>query len=73
MNCHEKCQITKLENCIENMTQNISQGETRKIIINDMVKKRNSIVPIIGEDSIVYQDKDAGKEIPFPVFNLLIS
>ena len=55
------------------MTQNISQGETRKIITNDMVKKRNSIVPIIGEDTIVYQDKDTGKEIPFPVFNLLIS
>ena len=52
------------------MTQNISQEETRKIIISDMVKKRNSIVPIIGEDTIVYKDKDTGKEIPFQEFIL---
>lgn len=27
----------------------MSQEETRRIIISDMVKKRNSIVPVIGE------------------------
>ena len=52
------------------MTQNISQEETRRIIINDMVKKRSSIVPIIGEDTIVYKDKYTGKEIPFQEFIL---
>ena len=52
------------------MNQNISQEETRRIIISDMVKKRNSIVPVIGEDTIVYKDKDSGKEIPFQEFIL---
>jgi len=36
------------------MDQHISQDEIRRIIISDMVKKRNSIVPVIGEDTIVY-------------------
>ena len=50
------------------MKQYISQEETRRIIINDMVKKRNSIVPIIGEDTIVYKDKGTSEEIPFQEF-----
>jgi len=36
------------------MDQHISQEEIRRIIISDMVKKRNSIVPVIGEDTIVF-------------------
>ena len=36
------------------MDQHISQDEIRRIIISDMVKKRNSIIPVIGEDTIVY-------------------
>lgn len=47
-----------------------SQEEVRRIIISDMVKKRNSIVPVIGEDTIVYQEKGTGKEIPFQEFIL---
>lgn len=35
------------------MNKDISQEETRRIIISDMVKKRNTIVPIIGDDVIV--------------------
>ena len=50
------------------MNQQISQEETRRIIISDMVKKRNSIVPVIGEDTIVYKDEGTGKEIPFQTF-----
>lgn len=50
------------------MKQHISQEEVRRIIISDMVKKRNSIVPVIGEDTIVYKDKGTGKEIPFQEF-----
>ena len=38
------------------MNQHISQEEVRRIIISDLVKKRNSIVPVIGEDTIVYHD-----------------
>lgn len=48
----------------------ISQEETRRIIISDMVKKRNTIVPIVGDDVIVYKEKDSGKEIPFQEFIL---
>lgn len=36
------------------MEQHIPQEEIWRIIISDMVKKRNSIVPVIGEDAIVY-------------------
>jgi hypothetical protein len=36
------------------MEQHIPQDEIRRIIISDMVKKKNSIVPVIGEDTIVY-------------------
>lgn len=50
--------------------QHISQDEIRQIIISDMVKKRNSIVPVIGEDTIVYQENGTGKEIPFQEFIL---
>ena len=50
------------------MNQSISQEEIRRIIIRDMVKKRNSIVPIIGEDMIVYKGKGSGEEIPFQEF-----
>lgn len=50
------------------MNQSISQEEIRRIIIRDMVKKRNSIVPIIGEDMIVYKRKGSGEEIPFQEF-----
>lgn len=53
-----------------NMEQYISQEEVRRIIISDMVKKRDSIVPVIGEDTIVYKDEGTGKEIPFPEFIL---
>ena len=49
------------------MDQYLSQEEIRGTIISDMVKKRNTIVPIIGDDTIVYRDKDSGKEIPFQV------
>lgn len=52
------------------MNQYISQEETRRIIISDMVKKRNSIVPIIGDDVLVYKEKDSSIEIPFQEFIL---
>lgn len=52
------------------MEQHISQEETRRIIISDMVKKRGTIVPIIGDDTIVYREKDSGEEIPFQEFVL---
>ncbi len=52
------------------MKQNIPQEEVRRIIITDMVKKRNSIVPIIGDDVIVYKGKDSLEEIPFQEFIL---
>ena len=42
----------------------------RRNIISDMVKKRNSIVPVIGEDAIVYQVNGTGREIPRQVFFL---
>lgn len=50
------------------MEQHTPQEEIRRIIISDMVKKRNSIVPVIGEDAIVYQDESTGNEIPFQEF-----
>ena len=53
------------------MEQKIPQEEIRRIIISDMVKKRNTIVPIIGDDTIVYKDKESGKEIPLQEFILL--
>lgn len=52
------------------MEQHISQEETRRIIISDMVKKRGTIVPIIGDDTIVYREKDSCEEIPFQEFIL---
>lgn len=52
------------------MEQHISQEETRKIIISDLVKKRGTIVPIIGDDTIVYREKNSGEEIPFQEFIL---
>lgn len=52
------------------MGQHISQEEIRNTIINDMVKKRNSIIPVIGEDTIVYKGEGAQKEIPFREFIL---
>lgn len=52
------------------MKQDISQEEIRRIIISDMVKKRGMIVPIIGDDTIVYREKDSGVEIPFQEFIL---
>lgn len=52
------------------MEQHISQEEVRRIIISDMVKKRNSIVPVIGEDTIVYKENGTGNEIPFQEFIL---
>ncbi len=39
---------------IWDMNKHISQDEIRRIIISDMVKKRNSIVPVVGEDSIAF-------------------
>ena len=50
------------------MEHHISQEEIRKIIISDMVKKRGTIVPIIGDDTIVYREKNSGEEIPFQEF-----
>lgn len=52
------------------MEQHISQEETRRIIISDMVKKRGTIVPIIGDDTIVYREKKSGEEIPLQEFIL---
>ena len=52
------------------MDQHISQEETRRIIISDMVKKRNTIVPIIGDDVIVFKRVDSSEEIPFQEFIL---
>lgn len=52
------------------MEQKIPQEEIRRIIISDMVKKRNTIVPIIGDDTIVYREKDSDEEIPFQEFIL---
>lgn len=52
------------------MNQYYSQEEVRRIIISDMVKKRNFIVPVIGEDTIVYKDEGTGKENPFQEFIL---
>lgn len=52
------------------MEQHISQEEVRRIIISDMVKKRNSIVPVIGEDTIVYKERGSDREIPFQEFIL---
>lgn len=48
----------------------MQQEEIRQIIISDMVKKRNSIIPIIGEDTIVYIEYESLKEIPFQEFIL---
>lgn len=36
------------------MEQYNSQEEVRRNIISDMVKKRNTIVPVIGEDTIAF-------------------
>ena len=44
------------------------QEENHRNIINDMVRKRGSIVPIIGEDTIVYRNPDTTEEIPFQEF-----
>lgn len=52
------------------MDQYNSQEETRRIIISDMVKKRGSIVPIIGDDVIVYKGTNSDEEIPFQEFIL---
>lgn len=52
------------------MEQDLSQEKVRRIIISDLVKKRNSIIPVIGEDTIVYKEKDMDKEIPFQEFIL---
>ncbi len=52
------------------MKQYIPQEETRRIIISDMVKKRNSIVPIIGDDVIAYKGKNTSVVIPFQEFIL---
>ena len=38
---------------MDEMTNLQTPEEIRRIIISDMVKKRNSIVPVIGEDTIV--------------------
>ena len=43
------------------MNKDISQEETRRIIISDMVKKRNTIVPIIGDDVISASKREIGR------------
>lgn len=58
----------QIDEMFGNMSRDISQEEIREIIISDMVKKRDSIVPVIGEDTIVYQETGTGKEIPFQEF-----
>lgn len=52
------------------MEQHRSQEEIRQIIIIDLVKKRNTIVPIIGDDVFVYKEENSGREIPFQEFIL---
>ena len=39
------------------MEQYIPQEEIRYIIVIGTMKKRNSIVPVIGKDTIVYKDE----------------
>lgn len=46
----------------------IPQEEIRATIVNDIVKKSSSIVPIIGDDCIVYKEDESSKEIPFQEF-----
>lgn len=50
------------------MIQNLSQNEIRKIIIKDMVEKKNTIVPIIGDDTIIYKENENSTEVPFQEF-----
>lgn len=45
-----------------------SQEELSSIIISDMVKKRGTIVPIIGDDMIVYREPNGNTEILFQEF-----
>ena len=52
------------------MDQHIPQDEIRRIIINDMVKKRSSIVPIIGEDTIVYKNSTSPSRCAYHIFDL---
>lgn len=52
------------------MDQIISQEEVWRIIISNMMKKRNSIVPVIGEDTIVYKDEVIDQEFLFLEFVL---
>ena len=50
------------------MKQQATQDETRRIIISDMVNKRGTIVPIIGDDTIVYKESETAEEVPFQEF-----
>lgn len=52
------------------MNQDLSKEEIRRTIISDMVKKRSSIVPIIGDDVLVYKGKNSLEEIPLQEFIL---
>ena len=46
----------------------MSKEEVRRIIISDMVKKRNSIVPVIGEDTIVYKNNMLPSRCVYHIF-----
>ena len=50
------------------MKQTTTQEETRRDIINDMVNKRGMIVPIVGDDTIVYKNDETAEEVPFQEF-----
>ena len=52
------------------MDQFLSQEENREFIIKDMVEIRSSIVPIIGDDTVVFKESDISEEIPLQQFIL---
>ena len=54
---------------IRDMNQHISQDEIKRIIISDMVKKRGSIVPVIGEDTIVYKNSALPAKCVYHIFS----
>lgn len=54
--------------------QYVSQDEIGQIIISNMVKKRNSIVPVIGEDTLKENEKKLfvlGCNLPNRLFRFL--
>ena len=53
---------------ISYLKQQTTQEETRRNIISDMVNKRSMIVPIIGDNTIVYKENETTEEVPFQEF-----